>query len=263
VDYSSTGDTWRLIDERFKVLYQPDVGILNMLDSEKSLAIYWVRDGGDLRLYEKASPLRTLLYWWMREHGRQMVHAAAVGNTTGGVLIGGKGGSGKTTTSLLCLDSGLLYAGDNYALLSQESVPVAHSLYNSCTLHAPHMHTRLPWLADKASNLDKLGVEKALVFVHDHYPESVTTSVAVKAILLPEVTGQNVTTLTRISPAQSLALLAPSSIFILPAAGAEDFRYIGQFVKRVPSYALELGADLSAVPDLVMGLLSGASVPAE
>jgi len=260
VDYTSGGNMWRLLREQFKVLFEPDAGILDVLDSEKNLAIYWVRSCHDLRFYEKASPLRTLLYWWMREHDRQMVHSAATGTPTGGVLIGGKGGSGKTTTSLVCLDSGLLYAGDNYILLSQESAPVAHSVYSSCTLHSQHMLTRLPWLAAKASNPDKLGVEKALVFVHEHYPESVATSVAVKAILMPEVTGQRATKLRSISPAQCLALFAPSSIFNLPAAGPEDFRYIARFVKRVPSYVLELGADLSAIPDLVKGLLSSPSV---
>jgi hypothetical protein len=122
------------------------------------------------------------------------------------------------------------------------------------------MQMRLPWLAAKASNPDKLGVEKALVFLYEHYPESVATSMPVKAILLPEITGESVTKLRRISPGQCLILLAPSSIFNLPAAGAEDFRSLGRFVKRVPSYALELGTDLSAVPDLIMGLLSGQGV---
>jgi len=259
VGYTSDGDMWRLIGRRFKVLFQPDVGILNMLDCQRNLAIYWVLNSEDLRFYEKASPLRTLLYWWMREHDRQLVHAAAAGNSKGGVLIGGKGGSGKTTTSLVCLDAGLLYAGDNYVLLSQESAPIAHSLYSSCTLHAPHMHLRLPWLVDKASNPDKLGVEKALVFLHEHYPQSVASSVAVRAILFPEITNQSGTKLRCISPAQCLVQLAPSSIFNLPGAGAEDFRNLARFVKGVPSYVLELGADLSAVPDLIMGLLSNAN----
>jgi hypothetical protein len=260
VDYSSSGDVWRLTDERFKVLFQPDVGILNMLDLEENLAVWWVRDCDDLRFYEKASPLRNVLYWWMCDHDRQMVHAAATGNSTGGVLIGGKGGSGKTTTSLICLDSGLLYAGDNYVLLREESAPTAYSVYNSCTLHPPHLHNQFPWLVPKTSNPHKLASEKALIFVQEHYPESVTTGFAVKAILLPEVTGQRVTKLRRISPAECLVLLAPSSIFNLPAAGADDFRYIARFVRRVPSYALDLGADMSTVPDLVMGLLSSPGV---
>jgi hypothetical protein len=260
VDYAPGGDRWRLVDQRFKVFYQPDVGILNMLDSEKDQAVYWVGDCDDLRFYERASPLRNLLYWWMRDHGRQFTHAAATGNSQGGVLIGGKGGSGKTTTSLACLDAGLLYAGDNYILLSQESGPTVHGVYNSCTLHAPHMHTRLPWLAAKASNPNRLEVEKALVFLYEHYPESVATSMPVKAVLLPEITGDSVTKLRRISPGQCLTLLAPSSIFNLPAAGEDDFRYLARFVRKVPSYVLELGTDLSAVPGVIVELLSSTRV---
>jgi hypothetical protein len=255
VDYSSGGDLWRLTNKRFKLLFQPDVGILNMLDLEEDLAIWWVRSPDDLRFYEKASPVRNVLYWWMCSHDRQMVHAAATGNSYGGVLIGGKGGSGKTTTSLICLESGLLYAGDNYILLSEESAPIAHSVYNSCTLHPPHLHSQFAWLVPRASNLSKLESEKALIFVQEHYPRSVTTDLAVKAILLPEITGQRAAKLRRISAAQCLVLLAPSSIFNLPTAGADDFRYIARFVRRVPSYVLELGSDMSAVPELVTGLL--------
>jgi hypothetical protein len=139
---------------------------------------------------------------------------------------------------------------------------MAYSVYNSCTLHAPHMHTRLPWLAAKATNPDKLDVEKALIFVHQHYPESVATSFPVKAILLPEITRQRVTKLRGISPAQCLTLLAPSSIFNLPTAGEDDFRYLARFVRRVPTYVLELGADLSAVPQVIVELLSGTGVSA-
>lgn len=256
VDYDRGGEIWRFSNERFSALFQPDVSIMNMLDSEKNQAIYWICDCRDLRFYEKASPLRTLLYWWMGGHDRQMVHAAATGNSKGGVLIAGKGGSGKSSTSLVCLHSGLLYVGDNYVLLSQDPTPFAHSLYNSCTLHAPHMHQRFPWLVAKTSNREKLDAEKALLFLHEHYPESVATRVPIKAILLPEITHQSKTRLRRISPAQSLVSLAPSSMFILPAAGEEDFRYMASFVRRVPSYVLELGTDLTAIPGEILGLLS-------
>ena len=255
-DYVARGEIWGFNNERFNTVFQTDVSILNMLDSEQNLAIYWIRDFRHLRYYETASPLRTFLYWWMRKHDRQMVHAAAIGNSNAGVLIPGKGGSGKSTTSLACLHSGLFYVGDNYVLLSQESTPFAYSLYNSCTLQAANIRHRFPYLMTKISNPEKLDVEKALLFVHQHYHEFVTKRIPIKVILLPEVTSQHTTRVRRVSPAKTLISLAPSSLFYLPNAGQDDFQRMACLVKQVPSYVLELGADISKIPDVILELLS-------
>lgn len=255
-DYVARGEIWGFHSERFNTVFQVDVSVLNMIDSEQNLAIYWVRDFRHLRYYEMASPLRTILFLWMRKHDRQMVHAAAIGNSNSGVLISGSGGSGKSTTSLACLCSELLYAGDNYVLLSQESTPFAYSLYNSCTMHATSMQQRFPYLMTKTSNPEKLGVEKALLFIHKYYPDCVTRRIPIKVILLPEVTSQSTTRIRRVSPARSFISLAPNSIFHLPNAGQDDFRHIACFVKQVPSYVLELGTDISKIPGVILELLS-------
>jgi hypothetical protein len=121
--------------------------------------------------------------------GLQLVHAAAVGNSNGGVLIGGKGGSGKSTTALTCLESKLNYIGDDYTLLGLDSGrPVVHSLYNSAKLNSDHVQ-RFPTLLPKVSNPDRLADEKALLFVNEHYPAKVATQLPVRAVLLPRVTG--------------------------------------------------------------------------
>ena len=255
-DHVARGEIWGFNNERFNTVFQADVNILNMLDSERDLAVYWVRDCRLFRYYETASPLRTLLYWWMREHGRQMVHAAAIGNANGGVLIAGKGGCGKSTTSLVCLDAGLLYGGDNYVLVSQESTAYAHSLYNSSALHAANLHHRFPHLVSQVSNLGKLDAEKALLFLHEHYPQSVTDRMRIIAILLPQLTGRRTSRLSAVSPAQSLLSLAPSSIFLLPDAGPQDFQAMAHLVKQVPSYLLELGTDVPQIAATIIDLLS-------
>src|SRR3982751_932901 len=116
--------------ERIYTAFQHGSGAVSFLDKERDLGIFWVPDPG-VPYWENGSPLRTILHWWLLSQGLQLVHAAAVGNSTGGVLIGGKGGSGKSTTALACLQSDLSYVGDDYTLLGLDSGPVVHSLYNS------------------------------------------------------------------------------------------------------------------------------------
>ena len=60
-----------------------------------------------------------------------MVHAAAVGDESGGVLLVGRGGSGKSTTALSCLGTQVGYLADDYCLVEMVEGPRVHSLYTS------------------------------------------------------------------------------------------------------------------------------------
>jgi subfamily B ATP-binding cassette protein MsbA len=77
--------------------------ILNALDLQQNLAVYWVEDANRIPYYERGSPLSALLSLWMGARQRYFVHAGAVGNANGGVLLTGKGGAGKSTIVNLLL----------------------------------------------------------------------------------------------------------------------------------------------------------------
>ena len=85
---------------------------------------------------------------------------------SGGVLIAGKSGSGKSTTTLACLTSGLLYAGDDYVLADVAAEPYVHSLYSTAKL-VPDNCDRFPQLRPLVSNPDKLDEQKALIYLRE------------------------------------------------------------------------------------------------
>lgn len=240
--------------ERIYTAFQHGSGAVSVLDRERNLAIFWAPDPR-VPYWENGSPLRTILHWWLLTRGLQLVHAAAIGNSTGGVLIGGKGGSGKSTTALACLESNLSYVGDDYTLLELDSGPVVHSLYNSAKLNSDHVQ-RFPALLPRIDNPTRLAEEKALLFVHEHYPLKVATRLPVRAILLPRVTGLAETRLKRVSVAKALAALAPSTIFQLPRAGNEAFKFLAAFARQLPCFSLEVGTDLFSIPPVIEGLLA-------
>ncbi len=254
-DFLARGQIQGYNNERIYTAFQHGSSAMNLLDVTRSLGIFWVPAAGDLVYWEKGAPLRTILHWWFSNHNRQLVHAAALGNGRDGVLIGGRGGSGKSTTALACLDSRLLYAGDDYALVALDPAPTAYSLYNSAKLDSDHLQ-RFPHLVSKVHNADRLEDEKALLFVHQHYQANVTTKFRVRAILLPRVTGKPETRLSKTSTAQALATLAPSTIFQLPRAGNETFKFLAALVRQVPCYCLELGTDISRIRTVIEELLS-------
>ena len=253
-DFLARGVIQGYNDDRIHTAFQHGSGAVSLLDAERNLAVFWVSSAEELPYWEKGSPLRTILHWWLGRHERQLVHGAAVGNHHGAVLIGGKGGSGKSTTALACLDSDLLYLGDDYTVLRSEPSPMVYSLYNSAKINADNVE-RLPHLGEKISNPDRLDSEKALLFVHEHYPTKTVPELPIRAILLPRVTGLRETRLKRTPTAQALAALAPSTIFQLPRAGAEAFKFLAAIAKQVPCFTFEVGTDLSGIPRAIEGLL--------
>jgi hypothetical protein len=240
--------------ERIYTAFQHGSAAVSILDNERNLAIFWAPDAL-LPYWETGSPLRTILHWWLLSRGLQLVHAAAVGNSSGGVLIGGKGGSGKSTTALACLESDLSYVGDDYTLLQLDPAPVVHSLYNSAKLNSDHVQ-RFPTLLPKIANVERSREEKALLFVNEHYPSKVAKRLPVRAILLPRVTGLERTRLKGVSVATALAALAPSTIFQLPRAGGEAFKFLVTFARSLPCFSLELGTDLSSISPVIEELLA-------
>ena len=253
--YFTRGEILGYNDERIRTVFHLGSNILSMFDTMLNVALFWIRDANLTPYSESAAPLRTILHWFTRNHGCQLVHAAAVGTCRGGILLVGKGSSGKSTTALACLLSGMLYVGDDYVLLGNgESTPFVYSLYNSAKV-APCQIWRLPNLLTAVSNSERLDAEKAIIFLHEHYPEKVTTGFPVRAILIPRITGLSETRLKKASPVGSLTALAPSTIFQLPRAGHETLQSLTNFVKQVPSYVLELGPDLSKIPEVILDLL--------
>lgn len=254
-DYVARSEIRGFNDERIMTTVQQDSGIFNMLDMKQNLAVYWIQDAQRIPYYESGSPLLRILHRWMAGRNRQLVHAGAVGLREGGVLLAGKGGLGKSTIALSCIDSELFYAGDDYVLLSHELHPCAYSLFNTAKLDADNVW-RLPHLKPAISNPDKLKSEKALLFLHNYYPEKIVKNFPIKAILIPRLMGKAKTTLLRTSGMEGLRALAPSTIFQLPNTGHKTLKRIAQFVEQVPCYFLDLGDDISFIPDIILNLLT-------
>lgn len=254
-DYIARGAVRGYSNEQIKVAFHLGPCVLSMLDTRSDLGILWVRDAHQIPTTERAAPLRTVLHWWMRERGCQLIHAAAVGKPGGGVLIAGKSGSGKSTVALACLASELLYLSDDLVLLCRDPAPYAHSVYNSAKLEVDHAR-RLPYLQSAVDGLDEQDTEKAILFLHQHVPERLGAAFPVRAVLLPRITGLLETRLTAASPVGNLMALAPSTLFQLSGADSTDFREIAEFVRQVPCHTLEVGTDLRRVPGVLLDLLS-------
>jgi hypothetical protein len=241
-------------DGRIHTVYQEGSDVLLMYDRERREALYWSSDHRKVPYWERSFPLRTVFHWWLEDQPLQPVHAAAVGLPEGGVLIVGLSGSGKSTTALACLDSELLFAGDDFVLVRTRPAPHVYSLYGTAKLEPANL-ARFPHLRAVAANGDRLDREKALLFLKSFAPEKLSGGFPIRALLVPRVTGRRDTLLRRSTASEAFLALAPTTLGYLPGSERAAFAKMGALVRQVPVYALEAGTDLAQIPRTILDLL--------
>jgi hypothetical protein len=257
--FDYVGPRGQLLDVQahgFEAYYVPGPDLLYAVDLKSNTAFCWKRHSSPLPDWEVVSPFRSLLHCWFRAQEFQFVHAAAVGRPNGGLLLTGKGGSGKSSTALSCLNSSLGYLCDDFCLIGQQNGTYsAFGLYATAKLVGAEDLARFPCIAQKVWNPDREPGQKAAFFLQDHYPESFVDHFPLKGILLPVVTGQRDTSVVPCSSSRAFSALAPSTLSLLPASGATDFRFLTELSRALPAYELRLGTDIAQIPLVLNDLL--------
>jgi hypothetical protein len=165
--------------------------------------------------------LRPALFWALTGGGPRLVHAGAVGDERGGVLLAGARRSGKTTVAVAAAAHGFGYLGDDSMLLYGSGGLTAGSIYST------------------ASVLTDAGAEEKTVL---DMAGSLRASVDVRAVIVPRIAGGR-TRLATIEPSQALLAWAPTSALRLPYDQEEVIATLGNVVRSVPCFALQVGDD--------------------
>jgi len=252
--FKPRGEVQGLNNARFHAAFEIGPRLLSLMDAHRREAVYCVGDAANIPRYVVAEPIRGILSWFMRENGRQLLHAGAVGTPGGGVLLLGPGGAGKSNTALGCLASDLRYASDDFCAVSTDGSPVVYSLYSTGKTHEGDWD-RHPFLAQLAPNLDPERVEKAIYFLNDAAPHKLIPSFPLKAILFPRKAGATCE-IRPIPAVTALRIAAPGTAKLLPDAGAEVLRCLAKLVRAVPCYELLLGSRPELIPALISELLA-------
>jgi hypothetical protein len=245
---------------RIRSVFHLGPDILVLLDRQENHGIYWVEKADSIPYYERGYPLSVLFNWWLSSLGVPVVHAACIGMAQGGVLLSARGGSGKSTTTLRCVQSGMKIVGDDYTAIDLEK-GTAHSLYNTIKLKTMADVESFPGLARQVCNLDRVGEgqdqEKAMVFLHQHLPEGLVPSIPLRAVLVPRIVDQARTEIIPAPATVAFKALAPSTVFQLPGNAHESFRMMAQITRKWPTYEILLGSDFSRIPGTIQDFILG------
>ncbi len=261
--FSDRGDLWGFHSRRIKTAFHYHDYSVNLFDRDRRTGIYWVQNGDVLPYWTLASPLRTLFYWCLEQHGRQLVHAAAVGTEEGAVLVVGKGGLGKSSTALTCLEAGLDFIGDDYLVVANEPEPVAYSLYATAKVN-PEDLARFPGLRSLVSQPVVPPGEKALLFLNSRFRPQIRRKMPIQAVAVPRVVdGEDSAFHPEAVPTVQQAATF-TTMAQLPYAGDRTHEFFATLCDRLPAYRLELGRDKEKLAGTISGFLAnGASHPSE
>lgn len=246
-------------DERVDGLFRLDGASVSMLDHVSGVGVFWTTSPERVPRYERAAPLRAILDWWGGDHGCRVVHAGAVGTESGGALLVGKAGSGKSTAALACLGSGLSYAGDDGVAVSHGAEPLIHSLYCTAKLQPGHLRRALPHLTSVLEHSEEAHQGKRMFFLDRDRSIELTSGFPLRAVLLPRVTGNDRSTTRPVSAGTALLALAPSTLFQLPGARQQRLHHMAEILRGVPAYVLDLGSDLATVAPTIRAALNDAT----
>lgn len=227
------------------------------LDRKNKSIIGASKGAQHMSLFDRGKPLHALIGVWLNDLQMPFLHGGVIVNRASGVLLCGSGGSGKSTTAIACLEEGWEYLGDDAVAIEQTDTKkfIAHSIYASTTLEPDHMQNfgRLIPHAIQGSNP---GEDKDLVIVSKLYPGQLKRSAVIKALVIPKVTDKSIPRIFPIKKIKALLAMAPSSILYLPNAGDSYLNLLGNITQSVPCYSLELGKDISMIPECMSSILN-------
>ena len=248
-------------DQPVECRYDGARRMLSAYERATQTAVFCVADADELPHWERSSPFRQLLAWFFRARGLHLLHGAAVGGRDAGLLLVGRGGSGKSSSALACLEwpePGLGVAGDDYCVVATAPHAVAWSLYRSAKVGWSQLDW-FPTLSGAVVNRDTPDDEKALLMLGPPRTPALAPEVAVDAIVVPTVRVPGPTAVERVGRAAALQALAPSSMFQLAGPNADDFRELAAMVAARPAWRLWLGGEPGAVPAVLAAALGGPS----
>ena len=254
-DFTDRGDIWGFNSKRIKTAFHWSEFSVNLMDMATDTAVYWVKTPKTFPYWVFSSPFRSIFHWWMEKHNAQLLHAAAIGTDDGAVIITGKGGVGKSTTAIRCLNAGLNYLGDDYVIVKKGPQPKVYSLYSTAKLNMEDM-PKFPSLQVFAAKPIKKNQEKAVLFLYPGLRDQIKREMPLKAILTPEIKNQENSIISPVSFWPVQRAISFTTMSQLPGVGSHTHDYICEFSNNLPCFKIELGSDVNGIVKQIKRLVS-------
>jgi hypothetical protein len=229
-----------------------DEGIVQAADLTRRTAVCWLRGSG--LEPPPARPFQVIVHWWMTPRGCQPVHAGAIGDERGAVLVAGPKGCGKSTLCLRLLAGGMNYFGDDFVLVGPGNAArdlSVFNLYSWARIHElpPELARHVPLACDAIA-----GELKLTLPLDRHFGEQIGKSAPLRAVIYP-VVSQRTGRPRRMSKVHALRQMM-STIGYLPGHEQHTMQNLTACVTRLPCYSLDVGEDITSTAAAIRQILT-------
>lgn len=252
--FTERGDIWGFNSRRYRTAFHWSEFSVNVMDTHQAVAVYWVKTPSFLPYWVYSAPLRSIFHWWMEQNNSQLLHAAAVGTEEGAILITGKGGAGKSSTALSCLQEEMLYLGDDYLIVKAGERPRVYPLHSSAKLlpgDLPHYPRLAPFLQKEI----KPEQEKSILFLYPDLAKQIPVSLPLKAIVTPEISGKETPGLNPLAFETIRGAMSFTTMCQLPYAGEYTRDFIFTLLRQLPCFGLNLSRHREKNPEILQQFL--------
>ena len=240
-EFNAQGITTEIDQEDIQIFFLPWQKQVFLYSRVKRTGIYWVKSAKDVPWWETTFSFRTIFHLWTRDLPAQLVHAGAIANEHSGILITGPGGSGKSTSCLNLVKAGYKYLGDDYVWVEVKPQPVAHALYQTAKIEAYNLHERFNDWIPFIKNTENYNKQKAIFDIKQLFPAQWLSSVQIKAILLPRLSGMEGSSFGHTQPSGALMAMAPTTLHHLPHHREISYQKLKTISAGLPAYNWCLG----------------------
>jgi len=245
---------YKIEDENFLGVYLGGEESLNFYDKEKRIGYFYTNDVRQLPDWIYGAPFRTILHWFFNESDIHLIHGAVIGQHNKSILLTARSGSGKSTTALSCILSGMDYLSDDYIAIQQNSSVEAHSLYQSAKITRDGVN-RFPEFNQIIRNKNFQENEKAVLFLSDIFPSQVVSHSSIVAIFIPRIVPDK-TRLSKANKIEAMLAIAPTTMLQLPLAETNKLKIFKSILNNIPCYFLDVGPDIRNTPNIIKDFLS-------
>lgn len=230
--------------------------LLSTFDARSHEGMWWTPEAGHLPSYEWTAPLRYQLHWLLGHLEMAFVHAAVIGRAGKGILLLGRGGTGKSTSTAACLAAGWDFVADDYCVLDFTSGPRAQSVYRYAKLSdvslgfVPSLAESVVWRREQDG--------KNVLDVAATRPGQLKRSLDLVAIVLPEVSTTGATPVAVRGAAVARDLMA-STLFQMASPSRSSLDVMQQVVHALPAYRVGMGPHADAIVGALDSVLDSVS----
>jgi hypothetical protein len=233
-------------DENTSIILNLELGFMTARCTETN-TFYWACNDSLEERVRRMGHLFVHQFFEIVQNSEQaLLHAASVGIDNKGVLIGARGGGGKSTLAISAMLGGFRYVSDDYSIISRKNSTIyAHPVYSVVNLF-PEMQEKFKDLKTKYVWNSYWQPKKETLDISAHH-SSFVEQLPIKAIIFPKICAVEKPSIEAMERGKAMVQMIHSTIMQLGRQNQGDYiKIVMSLLQDLPFYQINLSPDLLA-----------------